>query len=46
VFCAGIEFYTAIYDLRDAGLAIVHLDGAVANEIELSWSGTRTRHSS
>jgi hypothetical protein len=23
-----IEFYTAIYDLRDAGLAIVHMDGA------------------
>ena len=23
-----IEFYTAVYDLRDAGLAIVHLDGA------------------
>jgi hypothetical protein len=24
----GIEFYTAVYDLRDAGLALVHLDGA------------------
>lgn len=23
-----IEFYTAVYDLRDAGLAMVHLDGA------------------
>jgi hypothetical protein len=23
-----IEFYTAVYDLRDTGLAVVHLDGA------------------
>jgi hypothetical protein len=23
-----VEFYTAVYDLRDAGLAIVHSDGA------------------
>src|ERR1019366_3840887 len=22
-----IEFYTAVYDLRDTGLAVVHLDG-------------------
>jgi len=24
----SIEFYTAVYDLRDTGLAIVHLDGS------------------
>jgi hypothetical protein len=23
----GIEFHTAVYDLRDTGLAIIHLDG-------------------
>jgi hypothetical protein len=28
-----IEFYTAVYDLRDAGLALVHLDGAHAGPV-------------
>lgn len=28
-----IEFYTAVYDLKDTGLAIVHLDGAAGGPV-------------
>ena len=38
-----IEFFTAVYDLKDAGLAIVHLDGARGGPVGIVAAVPRTR---
>jgi len=40
-----IEFATAVYDLRDAGLAIVHLDGAHGGPVGIVAAIPRNRRS-